>query len=211
MWCNCKWVQGLGRVYFIWNGVSVCDGKERPRQFCCSVRDKTLFHLPIAQFKEPLFKEESIAAIFPLLLQVQSESSGCRSLTVCWMTWHLIPSLIMAGDDGDYCYGRCRSDSAKVLRAAHTAGSSATRPYFCHDMHITDAGSKVREDLCTCANGPVKYWRPASVGLCDPGGRTGILKTQQQHLCCCSEELASVVTVGIKHAAHDLFPLDCAE
>lgn len=63
----------------------------------------------------------------------------------------------MAGDDGDYCYGRCRSDSAKVLRAAHTAGSSATRPYFCHHMHVTGAGSKAREDLCTCDDGPVRY------------------------------------------------------
>lgn len=63
----------------------------------------------------------------------------------------------MAGDNGDYCYGSCRSDSAKVLRAAHTAGSSATHPYFCHNMHITEAESKARGDLCTWDDGPVKY------------------------------------------------------
>lgn len=107
-------------------------------------------------------------------------SVAWRSHTVCWMTWHLSPSLIMANDDSDYCYRSCRSDSMKVLWAAHTAGSSAAQPYFCHNMHLTEAQGRLREDRCTCEDGPVKYWRPASVALCDPGGRTRMLKKKKQ-------------------------------
>lgn len=158
---------------------------ERSRQFFCSVQVKghplTVFHSRISTSKQLRWEKRTLP---PYSLFHCSRGAKTTVLWIlvlqkpsaCWMTWHLLPSLITAGDDSDYCYGSCRSDSVKVLRAAHTPGSSATHPYFCHNMHITQARCRVREDLCTCDDGPVKYGRPARVALCDPGGRTGILK-----------------------------------
>lgn len=96
-------------------------------------------------------------------------------------------------DASDYCYRSCRSDSVKVLRAAHTAGSSAAHPYFCQNTHITEAQGRLSEDLCTWDDGPVKYRRPASVALyvtqeegqqCSKKTTTPVLLFLRIGLCC---------------------------
>lgn len=170
----------------------MCDGKVKTIPLLSGIKEiLELCFSHHRKFKETLIREENIIAVYTVSVSLQSQTLlylpqsqtvvsrlavACRSLTVCWMTWHLSPSLIMADDDSDYCYRSCRSDSVKVLWAAHTAGSSAAQPYFCPNMHLTETQGRMREDLCTGEDGPVKYWRPASVALCDPGGRTEMLK-----------------------------------
>lgn len=86
------------RVYFIWNGV--CDGKEKPRQLYCSVRDRrnplTPFHSPAAEFKETLLREENIAAIFTAA-KTNCSVHPCAAEALQGAEWRdlLSPSLIM--------------------------------------------------------------------------------------------------------------------